>query len=1157
VNDIWTNSTSNTYNNSTVPPHGWSNITVYAYNLSGSGSLSTPVFENIQLNNNAPPSIIFWSNNKTNNNNLLLTIKTNENVNFNATADQMITKWNWTKDGYNQSNNYNNLSVSWNTSGIKNLNVNATNSNGTSNTISWTVLVINQITISSCSTLNQANSIYVLTTNISSSGTCFTIGANNITLEGQYYTVEYKNTGTGTGYGIVDSGGYNNIIIRNLSLSQKNNGATNSHGIYFKNVATSRVENVLITTQGSNSDGIYLDSSSSNTFSNFNITTSGNVGYGVYTKFSNSNNFTGFNITTLGSNSNGLYITTSNSNNYSNLNISTSGPIAHGIYLDGDYNILSNLNVVSSGQGFYIRSANSNIIKDGSIISKSSNDYYLQNLGITNSFMNTNFSIRKIYLYDNASSFNYNNETNNGIWLNTTQIVSPSAGLTINRALINWNQSNLSWQETTSSSRGLNYSISGLLPITNYSIWNGSINKDNFTTDNDGNLPVFRINFTTSSKTIKVLLSSIPPNIILWSNNKTINDNLTLTINTSEFVKFNATANQTVTSWNWFKDGVNQNYNNDNFTTSWNNAGLRTIQLYSHNSNGTSNTITWAVNVMGNHYPIQAQIGNKNIGEGRLLTFIVNSTDEDNDSIIYGTNASKGTLDPLTGVFSWQTVTGDRGIYSWYFNSSDGKGGVASETITINVLDQGYGQWIDLNDKGNLTVKDSSSINNLSSATWSIWVNQKQYTDNAGLFGKYQPINGKKSYLIRTSYSNEISLELSKDGINTVSYSSGMGCGIPNNNVWNMITVTFNGSLIKYYLNGGMPSFRPCDTDIATVNSLFDVPVNLTIGEGNNVFFNGSVDDIYMNNRSLSDTQVYRLYQESEHGLDGRKTIPVLMYHTIQNNILDSYTVSINNFTAQMKYLHDNNYTTITLENFNQWQKGNFTMPKKPVILTFDDGYISVYENATPILDQYNYIGVAGVVTNSIDKVSSKPPEWGGYMTWSQLRNLQNKGWEIVSHSISHSCDLSGDPCSGSLKTLNETLYRAELNDSNADIKKNLGRNATSFIFPYNSANASYMAICGEYYDICIAGVSSDVSPLYTTFTDDGHSYVSSPTSSGIKRIGIYYTTRIDTFANIFGKDTNVIGELSLNEGAGNITYDSSGKNNNAILNANVSWSII
>lgn len=367
-------------------------------------------------------------------------------------------------------------------------------------TINYNIPIL-QINISACGNLNQTNSIYILNRNISSGGTCFTIGANNITLEGNGYIVNYSTTGAG--YGIVDTGGYDNIIVRNLTITEKSTTATYSHGIYFKNVSDSNADNVSISTQAATSDGIYLDSSGSNKFSNFNVFTQGTSAYGIYTYLSGSNDIRRFNITTLGSNSNGIYIKASDNNNYSNLDISTFGTAAHGIYLNGNYNSLTNTNMVSSGQGIYINSSGSNMVKDSSIISKLSNDYYLQNIGTTNSFINTNFTTRNLYLYDNSSKFNYND----GIWLNTTQIVSPSTTLVITRKLLNWNQTNVSWQETVSASRRLNYGMSGLLSGKHYSVWNGTIIAYNLSTDNNGNLPVFSINLTASTKLIKVLSS--------------------------------------------------------------------------------------------------------------------------------------------------------------------------------------------------------------------------------------------------------------------------------------------------------------------------------------------------------------------------------------------------------------------------------------------------------------------------------------------------------------------------------------------------------------------------------------------------------------------------------------------------------------------------
>jgi hypothetical protein len=85
--------------------------------------------------------------------------------------------------------------------------------------------------------------------------------------------------------------------------------------------------------------------------------------------------------------------------------------------------------------------------------------------------------------------------------------------------------------------------------------------------------------------------------ITSWSNNKTNNDSLHITLNESESVHFNATANQTIAAWNWLKDGAAQSNTSDNYTTSWSIDGTYTVSVNATNANGTSDTKTWTVTV--------------------------------------------------------------------------------------------------------------------------------------------------------------------------------------------------------------------------------------------------------------------------------------------------------------------------------------------------------------------------------------------------------------------------------------------------------------------------------------------------------------------------------------------------------------------------------
>lgn len=85
--------------------------------------------------------------------------------------------------------------------------------------------------------------------------------------------------------------------------------------------------------------------------------------------------------------------------------------------------------------------------------------------------------------------------------------------------------------------------------------------------------------------------------------------------------------------------------------------------------------------------------------------------------------------------------------------------------------------------------------------------------------------------------------------------------------------------------------------------------------------------------------------------------IPILTYHKI---VPDDTEVDIgllireSDFDQQMKYLHDNGFTTITPDEFYKWHKGKKEFPKKTVMITFDDGYYGVYHLAYPIIKKYD-----------------------------------------------------------------------------------------------------------------------------------------------------------------------------------------------------------
>ncbi|MEM7819075.1 MAG: sialidase family protein [Candidatus Aenigmatarchaeota archaeon] len=336
----------------------------------------------------------------------------------------------------------------------------------------------------SCSVLDQSGATYRLTANVNSAGTCFEIKADSITLDCQGYTINYSQSSTG--YAINNSGGYDNITIKNCNIVQGNSTVSNSYAIYASGMDNSNIYNNTITTSGSSSYAIYLSSASYNNITNNTITTSGSYSYAVLLYSSSSNTFSNNTITTSGSYSDGITILLySEYNTFSNNDVTTSGSYSDAIYfMGGSYNKITGGSYIAKGGTSY--------------------DYYLESAGSTNNFTNTNFTQeRKIHFYDTTSWFNYNNRTDIELWLKTR--VSSSLS-TIRRELIKWTQEEMKWNESASTTITAYYEINGLYPNQEYYIYDGSQLVYTQSSTPTGNL-TFNLTIDTNARSIRVIAS--------------------------------------------------------------------------------------------------------------------------------------------------------------------------------------------------------------------------------------------------------------------------------------------------------------------------------------------------------------------------------------------------------------------------------------------------------------------------------------------------------------------------------------------------------------------------------------------------------------------------------------------------------------------------
>ncbi len=338
-----------------------------------------------------------------------------------------------------------------------------------------------------------------------------------------------------------------------------------------------------------------------------------------------------------------------------------------------------------------------------------------------------------------------------------------------------------------------------------------------------------------------------------------------------------------------------------------------------------------------------------------------------------------------------------------------------------------------------------------------------------------------------------------------------------------MLTIVYNGSLITYYRNG-----KKCDSDKTEIKKIYDSPQELSFGGGNGIYFKGAIDDIKIYSSALDGSQVRRLYDESQYGGSLGISIPAIYYHKIvDNNTDESDEIILENFEKQMKFLHDNGFKTITTEHYANWKKGIGEMEKKSVIIFFDDGWKSVYEKAFPIMSKYEFIGTVPAVIRYANGDAGK-----GYMNWTELNELQKKGWRIEAHSLSHEDFLKKS----------EFQIREDMEKSKAEIIKNLVKTPESFVFPFHRSNAAATLICGEYYELCWTAGDSVLSPNYNYFSTNGRQY------NALRRISIQNNTTLDMFKKVFGRNIRVAGEWHLDEYGAEIAKDYSGNNNDGKL---------
>lgn len=197
--------------------------------------------------------------------------------------------------------------------------------------------------------------------------------------------------------------------------------------------------------------------------------------------------------------------------------------------------------------------------------------------------------------------------------------------------------------------------------------------------------------------------------------------------------------------------------------------------------------------------------------------------------------------------------------------------------------------------------------------------------------------------------------------------------------------------------------------------------------------------------------------------------IPILAYHhvlpanaKVDESILNSpFTISDSEFYKQMLFLSQNGYAPINLDQLIQPKEQQ--VHKRPIVITFDDGWVDNFEVAFPILKSFNVWATFFIITSYIDSA--------GCMSREQLLEMQRSGMQIESHAHTHT----------PLELLSNAEMQWEVTHSKKVLEKNIEGQVNFISFPHGSYNKTVIQAVknADYLGCSTSNFGYAVSQMY------------------------------------------------------------------------------
>lgn len=176
----------------------------------------------------------------------------------------------------------------------------------------------------------------------------------------------------------------------------------------------------------------------------------------------------------------------------------------------------------------------------------------------------------------------------------------------------------------------------------------------------------------------------------------------------------------------------------------------------------------------------------------------------------------------------------------------------------------------------------------------------------------------------------------------------------------------------------------------------------------------------------------------------GKRQIPVLVYHRV-GYTTDNFTVTPERFANDLQTLQKRGYSTISLEQLQLFlDDRNIELPDKPILITFDDGYIDNFEHAYPILKQHGMVATFFIITDKLWTEDRLNPE--------RIVEMAKGGMSFGSHTVSHR----------RLGELTAADIHDELVTSKAVLESVLGKTVNAVAYPQGNYNDNVITVAQD-----------------------------------------------------------------------------------------------